>query len=162
MQLIQPAPEATTAFQLSAALQSRLEPIGSEVSCAAGEVLFRQGTECVGTYVLRSGVARVFMRDDRGAMITCRDVGPGCILGLPATLCVQPYMFTAETKDSCTFAFIPADTFQEFLRTNPDLCMEVVQLMSRELAAVNRARTEPSKCSHVECALRPSCSRLTN
>jgi CRP-like cAMP-binding protein len=100
------------------------------------------------------------MVDDHGKMVNCRDVDRGSILGLPATLCVEPYMFTAETKTDCTFVFIPTDRFQQFLRSHPALCMEVVQLMSRELATVNRKRIEPSRCSHPDCSLRGTCSHL--
>lgn len=158
MQVLQPALETGAAFQLSPGLQSKLELLGSEMKTSSGEILFHQGTDCRGVYVVRSGAARIFMVDDKGRMVTCRDVGPGCILGLPATLCVQPYMFTAETKLDCTLKFISAEEFQEFLRVNPALCMEVLQLMSSELTAVNRRRTELSQCTQSACNLRGTCA----
>lgn len=158
MQVIQPTPETGAAFQLSPGLQSKLEPLGTEMKTSGGQILFHQGSDCRGVYLVRSGAARIFMADERGRMVTCRDVGPGCILGLPATLCVQPYMFTAETKLDCTLAFISAEEFQKFLRVNPDLCMEVLQLMSSELTAVNRRRTELFQCTQSACNLRGTCA----
>lgn len=152
--------EPGLAFRLSTQLVARLDPLGSEIVVSRGEVLFQQGAPCGGVFLLRSGSAQLTMRDDAGKTITDREVGPGSILGLPATLCQQPYMFTATARERCSFGYIETQKFQAFLLACPEVCMEIVQLMSHEVAMANRKRSGVVDCEHADCALRQTCTKL--
>lgn len=118
-----------------------------------------QGAPCRGVYIIRSGLVRLsIVVADKNKEIFQRLLAPGCVVGLPAVLCSTPYMFTARCQSDCTLAFIEASAFQEFLRTQPVLCLEVVRLMGQELSEMNQRRTNFDKCRECGCSFVDTCS----
>ncbi len=94
---------------------------------------------------------------DTGKEIFHRVLGPGCVIGLPAVLCSQPYNFSAQSQTQSQLGFIESSALQEFLRTQPLLCMEVVRLMGQELSEMNERRTNFDKCRECGCPLVDAC-----
>jgi CRP-like cAMP-binding protein len=150
-------PKGCNPFQLSLELQEALAPISSVLNLAQGEVAVQQGDSCRGVYIVRSGLVRVSMTIDAGKDIFKRILGPGTAIGLPATLCSQPYALTATCQNDCILGFIEAAAFQEFLRTQPLLCMEVVRLMGQELSEMNDRRVNFKQCRECGCSLVDIC-----
>jgi CRP-like cAMP-binding protein len=153
-------PQALVAFEAHPELQSALQPLAEERYFAPGEDIFCEGAPSMGIFLLLDGSARLFMRDGRrGAEIasSARTLGPGCILGLPATLCSTTYNFTAQAIDRCRVGHIETAKLNDFLRQRPDLCMQIVQIMSRELADISTARARMRSCPKSECALNGAC-----
>jgi CRP-like cAMP-binding protein len=147
-----------SSFQLSPELLVALESLSTLDSSAAGQLLIEQGTPGRGVYIVRSGTVRLsIVVEHKGKEIFQRLLGPGCVVGLPAVLCSQPYTFSARCQSDCTFGFIEAPALQEFLRTQPLLCLEVVRLMGQELAEMNERRTNFDKCRECGCAFVDTC-----
>ena len=144
-------------FQLSLELQEALTSICSVLNLAEGENVIRQGATCHGVFVIRKGLVRISMTIEGGKEIFKRILGPGTAIGLPATLCSQPYALTATCQSDCAFGFVEAAAFQEFLRTQPMLCMEVVRLMGQELSEMNERRVNFKQCRECGCSLVDIC-----
>jgi len=103
-----------------------------------GKVLFRQGDDAQGLYLVCSGRVSLGMEQGNSAFPP-RIVGPGGVLGLPATVAGSPYSLTAETLDKTELAFVPRELVLKTLATNQELCFEVMQLLSSEISGTRNA-----------------------
>lgn len=121
------------AFHTHPDLRAGFDHLARPAAHKKGAVLFRQGQNPRGVFLMVHGRARLSMRADNGRNVTYRNVGPGYVLGLPSTILNKPYLFTAELLDDSQVAFIPAEDVVEFLRKRSDLCFDVVQLLGGEL-----------------------------
>ena len=147
-----------SSFQLSAELLGKLAPLAATTSGAPNQAIVEQGAPGHGVYIVRSGLVRLsILQANTGKEIFQRLLGPGCAIGLPAVLCSQPYNFTARCQSDCKLDFIESSVFQEFLRTQPLLCMEVVRLMGQELSEMNERRTNFDKCRECGCSFVDTC-----
>jgi CRP-like cAMP-binding protein len=98
-----------------------------------GTKLFQQGSEVNGVYVVESGLVRVLLPTAQSRLQLLEVAGPGTILGLSESMSGERYRVTAEAADHTTVAFIPRDSFVDFLRDHCDFCMQVVRLLSEDL-----------------------------
>lgn len=155
-------PKGCSSFQLSPELLKALGPLMAARTAVPNEVVIQQGSPCQGVYVLKSGLTRLSIVTPEGREFFQRVLGPGCAVGLPATLCSQPYVFSAECQTDCSFGFIEAPVFLEFLRNQPLLCMEVVRLMGQELSETNERRTNFDKCKECGCSFADICAHELN
>ena len=108
-----------------------LEAIGAESTAAPGSFLFHRGDNCQGVFVIKSGRVRLSMETHRSALE--RTAGPGSVLGLPAAMSGKPYSLTAEVIEITKYIFIDAYKVRDTLAHNPELCFEVLGLLSREV-----------------------------
>ena len=104
--------------------------------------LFAEGKPVRGIYLLCDGRARLSICAGRGKRMTLRVAGPGEVLGLGAALSNTRYEITAELIDSSQVVFIRRKDLVKFLRENPDVCMQVVRMLSQDLhGAYERVRS---------------------
>ncbi|MGZ4788252.1 MAG: Crp/Fnr family transcriptional regulator [Terriglobales bacterium] len=127
------------------AVQSELQDllaIGHRKRFRASGVLFAQGDEPAGVYVVCSGKVRLFIRNPvTGAITFDRVSEPGSMLGLPAVFGDKPYSMSAEAKEEAEVAFIPRRHFLELMQSNGHLCMRCLQLLSDEVRIARSAIT---------------------
>jgi CRP-like cAMP-binding protein len=147
-----------TAFQSSPELFAALDAIASPLSASAGDCVFGEGVICPGVYLLRSGSIRAYSSHKNGKDIVNRIVGPGAILGFPAAMCGRQFQYTAKAVAQVEIGFIETRALNEFLRARPDLCMQVVGMMSDELIELRETRDHMKNCSNTSCSLHGSCS----
>src|ERR1700757_3929644 len=95
-----------------------------------GAALFAEGRPVRGIYVLCDGRAKLSICADSGKRLTLRVAGPGEVLGLSAALSNTPYEITAELLDSSQVVFVRRKDLMKFLRQHPDVCMQVVRMLS--------------------------------
>lgn len=144
-------------FQLSPQLLQALSPLGAPQQVAKDEQVFSQGEPCRGLFLVRSGFLRIAMQSPSGSEVFARVLGPGCVAGLPASLCSQPYGFAARALEASELLFIEQSMVVQFLRLRPDLCMEIVGIMSQELAEMNERRSNFKGCRDCGCAFVDAC-----
>lgn len=105
-------------------------------------VLFSEGKPVRGIFLLCDGRAKLSICAGRGKRLTLRVAGPGEVLGLGAALSNTPYEITAELLDSSQVAFVRRKELTKFLRGNPDVCLQVVRMLSQDLhGAYERVRS---------------------
>lgn len=136
--------------------------IATPLSAPAGTIIFREGQPATGVFLVSSGAVRAQLPSARGADVLNRVLGSGALLGVPAAMCSKTYVFTAQSIDDATvLGYIETPALNDFLRTRPDLCMQVVTMMSDELLELRHTRDHMKTCTHSECSLYDSCKHCS-
>ena len=118
---------------VSLAMQEQLSLLATALSKAKGSVLFRHGDAVRGVFLIRSGKVRLAL-DGANSTFPSRILGPGSVAGLPASVAGSPYSLTAEVIEDAELAFVPRQTLLECLQKNPQLCFEVMDVLSGEIS----------------------------
>jgi len=104
-------------------------------------MLFAEGRPVRGIYILCDGRARLSICSETGRRLTLRVAGPGEVLGLGAALSNTPYEITAELLDNSQVVFVRRKELLKFLREHPEVCLQIVHMLSQELhGAYERVR----------------------
>jgi CRP-like cAMP-binding protein len=119
-------------------LKTQLESIGTPLSKKQGTFLFRHGDRVVGAFLITKGAVRLGLEKARRGLLS-RELSPGSVVGLPATLSDSTYSLTAEVIEDSEFIFIPAGTLNDLLRQQPQLCFDVMQILTEELTETRAA-----------------------
>src|SRR5580704_5504293 len=96
-----------------------LDAISSTATYPKGAVLFVEGQEPRGVFILCTGKVKLF-----GA-------AANEIIGLPSTLSEKPYEVTAEVLEPTQANFIRRDAFLGFLRQHGDAALKVAEMLSQ-------------------------------
>ena len=119
-------------------MKNQLERLATIVSRPKGTVLFRRGDAVLGSFLIRRG--KVSLRLDGGSSIyPTRVFSAGSLVGLPATVSGAPYSLTAEVVEDAELAFVPRESMMDFLRAQPRLCLQVMDLLSGEISEIRSA-----------------------
>jgi CRP-like cAMP-binding protein len=115
--------------QLIRALKERSRP----VDCSEDRVLFCQGEEPVGLYILHSGSATMTMRTGEGDTVLHMAVEPNSLLGLPAVVSSSSYSLSAIAKAGADVSFVPRDEFSKLMLTEPGLAVLILKVLAAEV-----------------------------
>jgi CRP-like cAMP-binding protein len=126
-----------------AKLLQGLEGIAHPIEREAGSILLCEG-ESGGIFLLCRGKARLTMYSRTGQKLAFRTVGPGYLLGLPASMRNRPYNYTVELLEDSQVAFIRKQDIPTVLRLRSDLCLRLVRTLSHELRRLLRAAVPPT------------------
>ena len=122
------------------ALIQALESIGSQIAVCPGDKVLTEGEPGTGIYILRSGSARVSMESQDGNIIELRTLEAGSFFGLSCTLSCDHCCYTVEAGVPSEITFVPGQSAQELLRSRPDLCLQVIQLLGQEMSSICNER----------------------
>ena len=123
--------------RLSHDLYSKLQNVATPMFKAKDSTLFQAGQPAEGAFLVRSG--RVRMSLDRSPLYPTRSIGPGNVIGLPATFSGEPYSLTAKAERNCRLDFIPRERLLDLLRCNPEVGFHVVRVLSEEIFQMRKA-----------------------
>ena len=128
-------------------LKEQLEIVGSRMKSARGSFLFRRGDEVSGVFLIAQGVIRLGLERDLPGF-PARRLGPGSVVGLPATLSDTSYSLTAEVLEESEVVHVPRPRLLALLREKPELCFHVMAILSEELtqtrSAIEQTRKSPA------------------
>ena len=113
----------------TAALQI-FETIKYATTYPKGAVLFVEGQEPRGIYVLCKGRVKLSISSTIGKTLITKIAEPGEVLGLSATVSGKPSELRAETVDPCQINFVRRDDFLRFLHEHNDACLKVAEQLS--------------------------------
>lgn len=119
-------------------LRTELQHLASGVSKRKGSVLFRRGDPVAGVFLIRKGKVRLQLEAD-SRLYPARTLGPGSIVGLPATLSGAPYSVTAEVREDAELGFVSRQDFLALIASDTALCLQAMNLISQEIAGVRSA-----------------------
>jgi CRP-like cAMP-binding protein len=119
-------------------LKAGLEQLATTVFKSKGTILFRRGDDVTGAYLIRSGRVSLAL-DCETPVYPPRILGPGAIVGLPATVSGNPYSLTAKVVEDSELAFVSRDAVLECLQDNPLLCFQVMDMLSSEISDIRSA-----------------------
>lgn len=119
-------------------LQAQLQRVSNIISCAKGTVLFHRGDAVRGAFLVRRGSVSLSLEIGNPHYPT-RVLGPGSIVGLPATMANAPYSLTAQVAEDAELAFVDRQSMMDCLRLHPELCFQVMDLLSNEITSIRSA-----------------------
>lgn len=123
---------------VGAELKQQLEERASVISRPKGVILFRRGDPVSGLFLIRRGQVTLELGCD-GRVYPARILGPGSVVGLPATMSGAPYSLTAEVTEDSELLFVPRSAVIELLRSNPQRGFEVMAILSDEISKIRSA-----------------------
>jgi CRP/FNR family cyclic AMP-dependent transcriptional regulator len=109
----------------------RLNDITSSAVYPRGAILFIEGQQGRGVFVLCSGIAKLSTASREGKTIITNISGHGDVLGLNATISNRPYELTAEMVTPGQANFIAADALLQFFDDHAEVALRVAQQLSR-------------------------------
>ena len=127
---------------LSPAAVQKLNDIKSTATYPKSAVLFIEGQQPRGVFVLCTGKVKLSMSSSDGKTIILKIAQPGAVLGLSATVSNRPYEVSAEIMEPTQANFIPREAFLHFLRDHGEAALRVAEQLSQNYhAAYKEIRT---------------------
>jgi CRP-like cAMP-binding protein len=109
---------------------------GHQVRFEPGQVVFNEGDETDGLYLVAAGTVRLTATGANGETMIAL-VYSGEVLGELGVLDGQPRSARAAAVGMCTAYFIAAEPFLDVLERSPGLCMRMMALLTRRLRYAN-------------------------
>ena len=116
---------------LSPQAAQRLNEIKSTAVYPKGAMLFIEGQQPRGVFVLCVGTAKLSTSSREGKTIITKISDSGDVLGLNAVISNRPYEVAAEMMEPGQANFIPRDSFLQLLKDFPEVAVRVAQQLSR-------------------------------
>src|SRR5262250_1534710 len=108
-----------------------LDAISSSATYPKDAILFVEGQDPRGVFVLCNGRVKLSTTSADGKSIIVRIAEPGEIVGLAGTLSGTTYELTAETLEPLQANFIPREAFLRFLREHGEAAVRVAEILSK-------------------------------
>ena len=109
----------------------KLNEIKSTEVYPKSTMLFIEGQQPRGVFVLCAGKAKLFTSASDGKTIITKISEAGDVLGLNATISNRPYEVTAEMLEPGQANFIARDALLQFLRQYGEVALRVAEQLSR-------------------------------
>ena len=98
-----------------------------------GTLLFNEGQQAVGVYLVLGGIAKVSISSPQGKLLIIRVARAGELLGISETMTGLPYQATAQAWRKCTTSFIPHAEFIALQQRDGRLREQVQVALSRDV-----------------------------
>jgi CRP/FNR family cyclic AMP-dependent transcriptional regulator len=108
-----------------------LDAISSTATYPKDAMLFVEGQDTRGVFVLCNGRVKLSTNSSDGKSIIVRIAEAGEIVGLAGTLSGKPYELTAEALEPLQTNFIPREAFLQFLREHGEAAVRVAEILSK-------------------------------
>jgi len=116
---------------LSLGATQKLNEIKSTAVYPKSTMLFIEGQQPRGVFVLCTGKAKLYTSSREGKTIITKISQAGDVLGLNATVSNRPYEVTAEMTEAGQANFITRDALLQFLREHGEVAVRVAEQLSR-------------------------------
>jgi CRP-like cAMP-binding protein len=127
--------------KITSKLYAHLRQMSIPTCKRKGTTLFRAGEPAKGVFLIRSGQVRLSL-GEAPSVYPSRVLGPGNVIGLPASFSGEPYSLTANTEKDCCVDFIPRSRLISLFRENPEVSYEIVRVLSEEISDMRQVRGE--------------------
>lgn len=115
----------------------RLASIARVVDLPTGSVLFEQGDESDGLYIVASGIVRIYLTAGDGREATINLLEEGETIGEIAILDGLPRSAGAAALTDTRLIFVPNGPFSALLDSTPQLSRQVILMLCERLRAAN-------------------------
>ena len=103
-----------------------------------GALLFVEGQQARGAYVLCNGQAKLSTTSREGKVLILGIVGSGEVLGLSAALSAGAYELTAETSGPCQINFVERQALVTAIERSPEFGLHTSLALSRQIQRAHR------------------------
>src|SRR5438067_10223343 len=115
---------------LSKPAVENLQRIKSTSTYPKGAMLFVEGQESRGAFILCRGKAKLYTSSSEGRTIILRIAQPGEVLGLTSTIANKPYEATVELLEPSQVNLFPKADCLKFLAEHGEASMHAAQQLS--------------------------------
>ena len=115
---------------LSKPALAEMDSISSSSVYPKGTILFVEGQEPRGVFVICNGRLKLSTSSSQGKSVIVRVAEPGEVIGLPGAISGRPYDLTAEALEPVQASFIRRDAFLHFLHHHADAAVRVAEILS--------------------------------
>ncbi|HEY3707106.1 MAG TPA: Crp/Fnr family transcriptional regulator [Terracidiphilus sp.] len=115
--------------ELIRALNERARP----VDCSEDRVLFCQGENPAGVYIVCAGAVALTMRSPDGETVLDMNAEPKSLLGLPAVVSNTSYSLSAKARSGAEVSFVPREQFSNMMLTEPGLAILILKVLAAEV-----------------------------
>src|ERR1043165_7042137 len=95
--------------------------------------LFRQGEQGDAMYLIESGRVRISIRDADKQEVTLAELAQGDFFGEMAIIDGRQRSADARVIEDAQFAILSRESFLSFVRTNPDVALEMLSALTDRL-----------------------------
>ena len=95
--------------------------------------LFRQGDKGDAMYLIESGRVRISIRDEDDAEVILAELAQGDFFGEMSIIDGRQRSADAKVIEDARFAILSRDSFLSFVRTNPDVALEMLSALTDRL-----------------------------
>lgn len=103
-----------------------------------GSLLFVEGEQPRGVFILCSGRAKLTTSSTEGKILIVKIAEAGEVLGASATILGKPYEVSAETIEPAQLNFVKREDFLKFLNVYSEACMHTAQQLSEKYHSAQR------------------------
>jgi CRP/FNR family transcriptional regulator, cyclic AMP receptor protein len=104
-----------------------------------GEIIMRRGDANAGMVVIVTGKVRISVVSEEGKEITLTVLGPGDVLGEMSLLDGQECSADVTAQEDCNLLVVDRNQFLRLLRSNGELCLHLMAVLTRRLRRSNAA-----------------------
>ncbi len=98
-----------------------------------GELIFSEGDEGIGFYIIISGKVKIFKLSQEGKEQILHIFGPGEPIGEVAVFAGKRFPANATALEKSRVLFFPRATFLELIQKNPSLALNMLAVLSHRL-----------------------------
>jgi uncharacterized membrane protein len=121
----------------------------------AGTLLFQKGDSGDAMFLLESGRVRISLRDQDGDEVILADLAQGDFFGEMALIDGRRRSADAHVIEHARFAVLSRDAFINFVRSNPDVALEMLGALSERLRRTDELlRSRVTRNANEEAAAR--------
>jgi CRP/FNR family transcriptional regulator, dissimilatory nitrate respiration regulator len=117
---------------------TKLTRIVAERNSMQGEIVFSEGDEAKGFYILLGGRVKVFKLSPEGKEQILHIIEPGEPFAEVAMFAGSTYPAHAETLKESKLIFFPRGAFENLIKKDPDLAMNMLAILSQRLKYFSR------------------------
>lgn len=107
---------------------------------AAGEDIIRQGEPGNELFVIRTGEAAVFVKQDERGFVQVAQLGPGGVFGEMSLVTGELRSATVRALSSCELIVLGHTAFREVLAQNPELANRISDVLANRQAQIREAQ----------------------
>ncbi|HTQ87504.1 MAG TPA: Crp/Fnr family transcriptional regulator [Candidatus Solibacter sp.] len=115
---------------LSPGALGELDSISSSATYPRGAVLFVEGQQPRGVFIICTGRVKLTASAADGKSVIVRVADAGEIVGLPGTISGQAYELTAEALEPIQANFVTRADFLQFLKDHGEAALKVAEMLS--------------------------------
>ena len=130
------------AFVAEPVLLDALTKHASPVACEQDRVLFKQGDEPDGLYIVHSGTVLLSMKSTLGDELMRMPAAAGSLLGLPGLIGNVGYSLSAFAKQGAQVSFVSREEFGRLMLTEPSISVGILRVLAAEVRTARMALVE--------------------
>ena len=123
-----------------------------ERTLTGGEYLFREGESADYGYVVKSGKIEILKSGIEGEIVLA-ELGPGSLFGEMALIDGNPRSASARAQLDSSVNEIRADTFNQYIRDNPDAAVRLMKTLAGQIRSGNKELAHIGNDTEIEVQL---------